>query len=274
MGRNKTGFTAETKKHLLLGAGAIFKNFAVGVDTYESALAAGKAIGATQGGNEFKAAPSVHNIQIDGILGKAADLDVIDSWDVSLAVGFIEANKGVICAALGASTVDTATSNAYDIIKGDTEFKASDYLENVTFIGTLSGSETPVIIQVYNAINMGGLSVKFEDGQEGVINVTFEGRNTTSDMESAPFAIFYPKGTDAKLDIVDKATVAAGATVVLPVGNVTGTLSAVSGTQAKATVEVAGNGYVIVTGVAAGTSVITVSDGSADTDTCTVTVVA
>ena len=38
MGRNKTGLTDNTKKRLLLGAGAIFKNFVVGVDTYETSI--------------------------------------------------------------------------------------------------------------------------------------------------------------------------------------------------------------------------------------------
>lgn len=271
MGRNKTSLTANTKKRLLLGAGAFFKNFIVGVDTYETAK--NKLIGATQGGGEFKAIPTVHNIQIDGILGKAADLDVIDAWETSIAVGFIEASEDVIRAALGASLIDTESSNTYDIIKGDTEFKASDYFENFAFVGTLSGSETPIIIVIKNAINMGGLTIKTEDATEGVISVTMEGRYTTEDNTEPPFEIYYPKGVDAALDIVNKVTVAAGASVVVPVNNVTGTLAAESGTTAKATVTVAGNNFVVITGVAAGTAVITVSDDGETTDTCEVTVI-
>lgn len=191
MGRNKTGFNEATKKNLLLGAGALFKNFTVGVDTYETSKE--KIIGATQGGSTFTAQPSVHNVQIDGILGRAADLDVLDSWEVSLATAFIEASKDVIMLALGASTVDTESNEKYDIIQGDTEFKPSDYLENVTYIGTLAGDEEPIIIQVYNAINQGGLSIKTEDGTEGTISVTFEARYTSEDNDTAPFKIFYPK---------------------------------------------------------------------------------
>ena len=121
MGRNKTGLTENTKKRLLLGAGAIFKNFVVGVDTYETSKS--KIIAATQGGNTFEATPNTHNIQIDGILGVAADLDVIDSWSVSLECNFIETSVEVLKRALGASVVDTESDNAYDIIQGDTEFK-------------------------------------------------------------------------------------------------------------------------------------------------------
>lgn len=193
MGRNKTGFTANTKKNLLLGAGAIFKNFTVGTDTYETASA--KIIGATQGGCEFSAVPSVHNVQIDGILGKASDLDVLDSWEVKLSVSFIEASQQVLKLALGASTTDTTTDDDYDIIKGNTEFTTNDYLTNVTYIGTLAGDDDPIIIQIYNAVNQGGLTIKTEDGAEGTISVTFEGRYSTSNTDSAPFAIYYPKRT-------------------------------------------------------------------------------
>lgn len=272
MGRNKTGFSNGTKDKLLLGAGAIFKNFVVGVDTYDTSK--DKIIAATQGGNSFSAVPSTHNIQIDGILGKASDLDVIDYWDVSLEVTFIEASKQVICAALGASTVDTSTNGTYDIIRGDTEFKVSDYFENITYIGTISGSEEPVIIQVNNCINLGGLTFKTEDGKEGTIGAKFEGRYTTENQTNPPFVIYYPKGNDAALEIVSAVSVGTGKSICVPVQNVTGTLTATSATTAKATVEVTSDNFIIITGVAAGTSVITVEDGSENTDTCTVTVTA
>ena len=45
-----SGFSAGTSNKLMLDAGAFFKNFAVGTDTYATAKAAGKLIGATQGG--------------------------------------------------------------------------------------------------------------------------------------------------------------------------------------------------------------------------------
>ena len=189
MGR-PTGYTSNTKKNLLLGAGALYKNFVVGTDTPETAKA--KIIGATQGGVEFKATPTIRNIQIDGILGKVADLDVIDAWECSLAGSFIEVNKEVIIRSLAATTVDSSDTD-YDLIKGDTEFASGDYLTNVTYIGTLSGSDKPVIIQINNAIDTQGLTFKTEDGKEGTVDVTFEGRYAISDNGVPPFAIYWPK---------------------------------------------------------------------------------
>lgn len=190
MGR-PTGYSESTKKNLLLGAGALYKNFEVGTDTPSTATA--KLIGATQGGLEFKAIPTIRNIQIDGILGKVADLDVIDAWETSLAGSFIEVNAEVIRRSLAAASVDSSTDTDYDIITGTTEFTSDDYLTNITYIGTLSGSDKPVIIQIRNAIDTQGLSFKTEDGKEGTVDVTFEGRYAISDEGEPPFSIYWPK---------------------------------------------------------------------------------
>lgn len=64
-----SGFTAKTPEKLLLDAGAFFKNFEVGVDTFESAVTAGKLIGATAGGGVFEAKPDIRPIEIDGVKG-------------------------------------------------------------------------------------------------------------------------------------------------------------------------------------------------------------
>ena len=188
MGR-PTGYTNKTKRNLLLGAGALYKNFVVGSDTPQSATA--KIIGATQGGLEFKATPTIRNIQIDGILGKVADLDVIDAWDVSLGGSFIEINSEVIRRALAA--VSQTSDSDYDIFEGATEFVDADYLTNVTYIGTLAGSDTPVILQIKNAIDTQGLSFKSEDGKEGTVDVLFEGRYKVEDDGVPPFKIYWPK---------------------------------------------------------------------------------
>lgn len=267
MGRNKTGYSSDTKKHLLLGAGAIFKNFNVGQDTYENAKA--KIVGATQGGNEFKAVPAVRSIQVDGILGKAKDLDVIDSWDVSLTVTFLEASVQVIRAALGASKLDT-TDSSYDEITADTEFKLEDYFDNITYIGTIAGAKKPVIIQLYNAINMGGLTVKGRDNAEGTIQVVFEGRYTIENQDDAPFDIYYPKMLKATPDSV---TITGTASVDVAVSGAQGAVSVSSADISVATASYSSN-TLEITGVAPGKTYITVTDGDENVIRVAVTVVA
>lgn len=188
MGR-PTGYTNKTKRNLMLGSGAVYVDYEYGVDTPSTATA--KLLGATQGGLEFKAIPTIRNIQIDGVLGKVADLDVIDAWEVSLGGSFIEINSEVIRRALAAVT--KTTDAGYDVFQGATEFSASDYLTNITYIGTVAGSDEPIVIQLYNAIDTQGLTFKAEDGKEGTVDMLFEGRYAVADNGVPPFKIYWPK---------------------------------------------------------------------------------
>lgn len=246
MGR-PTGYTSRTKRNLLLGAGALYKNFVVGTDTPSSATA--KLIGATQGGLEFKAVPTIRNIQIDGILGKVADLDVIDAWETSLAGSFIEINSEVIRRSLAAVT-QTSDSD-YDIFQGSTEFDADDYLTNVTYIGTLAGSETPVIIQINNAIDTQGLTFKTEDGKEGTVDVTFEGRYAISDNGVPPFKIYWPK------------TAVANTLSALTIGALTLTPTFASGTTSYTAATTNAKDAITATATSAG-AVVEIKNGSTE----------
>lgn len=192
MGKAKSGFNKETKEHLLTGAGSYFKNFIVGQDTYESAKANGKLLGATQGGGEFKAIATVRQIEADGVSGKAKGLELIDSWEVSQSMNLLETTPETLKLALGAAEIDD-TNNTYHVIKGKSTIEDSDYLNNITYIGTITGSNEPVIIQVFNALSTDGLDVKTEDKKEAVLAVTVYGHYTEDDLDSPPFAIYYPK---------------------------------------------------------------------------------
>lgn len=64
--KRMTGMTEKTVEHFVLGAGVFAKDFIPGTDTYESAKTAGKLLGATTGGGEFKAAKVGHYSQVDG----------------------------------------------------------------------------------------------------------------------------------------------------------------------------------------------------------------
>lgn len=78
-----------------MDAGAFFKNFkyepgSTDNDTFDIAVAAGKLIGATKGGGEFSAVPAVRQIEVDGVKGRAAGLEVIDSWEVYIKATILE----------------------------------------------------------------------------------------------------------------------------------------------------------------------------------------
>ena len=188
-----SGFTTETAKSLLLNAGAYFKNYDVGTDDFDSAVAAGKLIGATKGGGEFSAVPAIRQIEVDGVAGRAKGLETIDSWDIYLKANVLEVKEATIQSGLAASSVDTSTNTDYDIITASNNLEVSDYIDNITWVGTLSGSDKPVIIQIFNALNTEGLKFSTTDKAEATISLTFYAHYTQDDLDTPPFKIYYPK---------------------------------------------------------------------------------
>lgn len=188
-----SGFTTETAKSLLLNAGAYFKNFDVSTDDFDSAVAAGKLIGATKGGGEFSAVPEIRQIEVDGVAGRAKGLETIDSWDIYLKANVLEVKEATIQSGLAASSVDSTTNTEYDIIAASNNLEVSDYIDNITWVGTLSGSNKPVIIQIFNALNTEGLKFSTTDKAEATISLTFYAHYTQDDLDTPPFKIYYPK---------------------------------------------------------------------------------
>lgn len=193
-----TGFNANTADNLLLDAGAFFVNFDPTTDTYETAKAT-KLLGATRGGGEFKAAMTVRQIEVDGVKGRAKGLEVNDAWDVYIKATVLEVNKDTLAKAL-ASTTSTAhpvTSSpspidGYTDIQGNNDIETTDYLNNITWIGKISGEDDPVIIQVFNALNTDGLTLTVADKSESTMAMTFYGHYDTTQLDKAPFKIWIP----------------------------------------------------------------------------------
>ena len=197
MGKGKTysGFNSNTAEKLLLDAGAFFKNFNVKTDDFDSAVSAGKLIGATRGGGQFEAKPSVRQIQVDGVKGAAKGLQVIDAWDVKMMANVLEIAPASLKLALAASEMDEDTYNeqGYAEIKAKNYIEIEDYIENITYVSKISGKQKPVIIQIYNTLNVDGLTLSVKDKDEAVIALNFSGSYDPTKLDNPPFAIFYPK---------------------------------------------------------------------------------
>lgn len=192
MRKSYSGFNSKTTEHLLLDAGAIYVNYDLETPFAEQRS---KLLGATSGGNTFEAKPDFRQIEVDGVKGKAKGLSILQSWEVSLKTNLLEFYEETYKHALAA-----VEQNEVKVIDADyTEIKArnyvkdEDYLDNITFIGTVSGSDEPVIIQVLNALNMEGLSIDNQDGSDIVAELTFEGHYDAANLDNPPFVILYPK---------------------------------------------------------------------------------
>lgn len=188
-----SGYTAKTSENLLLDAGAFFANYDLETDKFDTAVAAGKLLGATRGGGQFSAVPEIRPIEVDGIKGKAKGMQVIDSWEIKMSSNILEVTKDVLAKALTASKVDSTSNETFEIIKAKNHIDLTDYIDNITYVGKKSGTDEPIIIQIYNALNVNGLTLQAQDKGEAVIALEFDGHYGAEDLENPPFAIFYPK---------------------------------------------------------------------------------
>ncbi len=206
MNKAKTysGFTEDTAKNLLLDAGAFFVNYDILTDTFESAIP--KLLGATRGGGTFTAIPTMRAPEVDGVKGPAKGLQFLDFWDTGLAANVLEITKDSLAKALVSSKVDSITNEDYHIIKANNYIELTDYIDNVTWVGRLSGNSKPAIIQVFNALNGGGLTLQTQDKDEAVLALDFKGHYEASELDSPPFAIYYPKDDILNIAEVDITT--------------------------------------------------------------------
>lgn len=223
-----SGVTSTTVKEIVLDAGAFFKNFVYGTDTYASALAAGKCIGATQGGGTFKAVPTMRQIPVDGIKGKMKGLEVVQAWDVNMAANLLQINADTIALALGMST--ETVDAFYEKIVGKNYVLDTDYFTNITYVGKDLGTSKPIVIVVQNALNTTGLNLTFADNAEAVMAVDFAGHYTSSTPDTPPFEIYNPKAEGSiSGTVTDGGTPDVGATVVATVGTETFTTTTTTG---------------------------------------------
>ena len=197
-----SGYTANTPDKLLLDAGAVFKNFVVGTDTYASAKAAGKCLGATQKGSEFSAVPSIRRMEIDGVHTRTKGDSLIDGWDVYLKTTLVEMTADTLKLGLGVGdAAASSTATGYTEITGRDTIRDADYITNITYVGNILGEDNPIIIQVFNAFHEGGLTITNEDKNNASVECQFYGYLDPSVYGSVdadlkpPFKIFRPTET-------------------------------------------------------------------------------
>lgn len=181
-----TGFSPDTAKHLLLDAGAVYKNYG---------LESEKLVGATSGGNEFDFKPKARQISVDGVkAANAKGLQVYDSITITLKCNFLEATEEVLAMALNADVVadDAGEPTGYDRIVPRAAIHDSDYIDNIALVTTISGSGKPIVIILKNALSLDGLQIKSEDSKDITLPVTFTASADPQKPQELPMEIHYP----------------------------------------------------------------------------------
>lgn len=186
-----SGFTEKTPEKLLLDAGAFVKNYVVG-ESFEEIKSADRIIGATQGGGEFSAKPNARQVQVDGVMGRAKGMELIDGWEAYIKATILEITPETLALSLGAVDLVDVEGGEYQRIKPRDDIKDSDYIENIAWIGNLSGSQKPVILIIKNPLALDGITLTLQDKNEAKLPVTMYGHYADDDLETPPFEILYP----------------------------------------------------------------------------------
>lgn len=184
-----TGYTTKTKENIQFDSGAYYINYNVGTDT--PATATTKLLGATENGGNFTAKAEIINFAVDGVHGDVKGMELISRWDVNMTTSTFEVTPQNLRHALGSADITTDAKNS--IITGRIEVKDADYLDNITFIGRMSGSQDPIIIQVLNAKCNDGLVLESKPNGRALISLNFKGHFDDATIDKPPFKIYYPK---------------------------------------------------------------------------------
>lgn len=187
------GYNPNTPGNIQLDTGAVFKNFVVGTDTVASARAAGKLIGATQGGVAINLVPDMRQIQVDGSKGAGKGLEVMNFFTGEITANFIEMSTETLQLALGARTVDTTSNELFDIIQPVQYICDDDYETNIVWVGTIKGTQDPMYIELKNVLGTGGVVFSPSDNTEGVLPVTFRAHYDPDSPEDVPITLYRPK---------------------------------------------------------------------------------
>lgn len=195
MAKILSGLTKDTAKNLQLDAGIIVTGL-TSPENFVGNLTGATLLGATKGGGSFVVEVEMRNLfeDLDGARGNYKEGNVIDSYNITLTATIAEMTAKNIKLALGAAdtTVNQGTGNDVDVTKARMTINPEDYIDNVCWLGSLNGSDKPMIIELKNVMNTNGLNFTFEDKGRGTIELELKAHFDTSKPEEVPFAIYTP----------------------------------------------------------------------------------
>jgi len=189
----KTGYTKDTPKRFQLNAGALLTNL-----EYKEEKWNGNLLGATSGGSNISLVNTYRQAEIDGVFTATVGSDSIESSEGKFEVNMIEWTADNLKMALLADKKEsdgTKYPAGYDVITTRREVKETDYIKNLAYVGSITGSDKPIIIIMHHAFPTGGLEFEPQDKQEGIYKMTFEARAAADDVNntSIPVTILFPK---------------------------------------------------------------------------------
>lgn len=194
MAFKKHGITTETVKQMMLGAGVIYKNLKYNASSKQWS---GDVLGATSGGIKYNYEVNWLDIDIDGatVLVKGVSKQKVGE-SAYLEGQMTEITEDILKTALHlVETTSEDTTYAKYVTKQNVN-EDDDYLENIAYVGTMSGG-SPIIIILPNAICTEAFEIEGKNAEQTTYSVKFECTADLSNdtLDKLDIAIYYPKNT-------------------------------------------------------------------------------
>lgn len=174
--------SSESIKNLVTDAGAIVVNHG---------LTDERMIGATRGGAQFNVEQTIREIEVDGSPGPLLGGRRVVEEHARITVTLMEMTVANIEMALFGSS-STGDTESTTITRTMTTPGVDAYFTNVALVADISGSSTPAIFKIKNAIADGNFELSTEDQNEGAVEVQFTAHFDPAALDTSPWEIVIP----------------------------------------------------------------------------------
>lgn len=153
--------------------------------------AAENVLGATSGGNKLSIMSEITQIEVDGALVKVKGLTQKQGETGTLETNLAQHTKeSFIRSIIG--TEQSSLIKGYAQLTTKALIEASDYLDNIAYVGTMSDG-TECIIIMENALCTSGFELEAKNKETAVLKATFECNADFDDAhDTLPIYIFVP----------------------------------------------------------------------------------
>lgn len=148
-------------------------------------------LGATSGGNKLSIMSEITQIEVDGALVKVKGLTQKQGETGSLETNLAQHTKESFLRAIIGKEQESLVKG-YTQLTTKSLIEASDYLDNIAYVGTMSDG-TECIIIMENALCTSGFELEAKNKDKAVLKATFECNADFDDAhDTLPIYIFVP----------------------------------------------------------------------------------
>lgn len=183
----KNGITASTVNNLLIGPGALYKNFV-------NPATPGTLIGATTGGNTARINREYYTPEIDGVLGPLKGSVRLVKEVPEIEATLVEITKENLMLALtGSAQASYGSPQTHAKITSNGAISAGNYIDAIAIVGEKSGTNNPICFVIKNAVALDPVEVALGDGKGTVgLKVKFAGHFLADSPTVVPWEIYSP----------------------------------------------------------------------------------